>query len=38
MIDGDDIVGFKFELSENPWKEYKVPDGFKIKPGYDMKR
>jgi len=38
MIGGDEIVGFKFELSENPWKEDKVPEGFKIKATYDMKR
>ncbi|MBD3215722.1 MAG: hypothetical protein GF311_24130 [Candidatus Lokiarchaeota archaeon] len=38
MIGGEDIVGFKFELSENPWKEDKVPEGFKIKSSYDLKR
>ena len=39
MIGGEDIVGFKFELSENPWKEEeKVPEGYKIKAQYDMRR
>ena len=38
MIGGDDIVGFKFELSENPWKEDRIPEGFQIKPSYDLKR
>ena len=38
MIGGEHIVGFRFELSENPHKEHKVPEGFKIQPSYDMKR
>ena len=33
-----EIVGFRFELSENPHKEDKIPEGFKIQPSYDMKR
>lgn len=38
MIGGEDIVGFRFELSENPYKEEKIPEGFKIQTSYDLKR
>ncbi len=38
MLEGEDIVGFKFELQELPFKEDRIPEGFKIKSEYDLKR
>ncbi|MFX0021254.1 MAG: VOC family protein [Candidatus Hermodarchaeota archaeon] len=38
MLEGEDIVGFRFELQELPYKEDRIPEGFKIKSMYDLKR
>ena len=38
MIGGEDIMRFRFELFENPYKEDKAPEGFKIQLSYTMKR
>ena len=34
----NDIVGFRFEFQEIPYREDKVPEGHKIKSSYDLKR
>ena len=31
MIGGEEIVGFRFELAESPYKEDKIPEEYKIK-------
>jgi len=38
MLEGSEIVGFRFELQENPFKEEKIPEGQRIKSTYDLKR
>ena len=38
MLEGEDIVGFRFELQEIPYKEDRIPDGYKIKSTYDLNR
>ena len=38
MLEAKDIVGFRFELQEIPFKEDKIPDGIKIQSSYDLKR
>jgi catechol 2,3-dioxygenase-like lactoylglutathione lyase family enzyme len=38
MLEGEDIVGFRFELQELPFKEDRIPEGFKIKSTYDLRR
>jgi catechol 2,3-dioxygenase-like lactoylglutathione lyase family enzyme len=38
MLEAKDIVGFRFELQEIPFKEDKIPDGIKIKSHYDLQR
>jgi catechol 2,3-dioxygenase-like lactoylglutathione lyase family enzyme len=38
MLEGEDIVGFRFELEEIPYKEDKIPEGIQIKTSYDLKR
>ncbi len=38
MLEGEDIVGFRFELQELPYKEDRIPEGFKIKATYDLHR
>jgi len=38
MLEGEDIVGFRFELQEIPYKEDRIPEGYKIQSTYDLKR
>jgi len=38
MLGGEDIVGFRFELAEIAYKEDRIPEGYKIKSTYDLKR
>ncbi|MFW9999706.1 MAG: VOC family protein [Candidatus Hermodarchaeota archaeon] len=38
MLEANDIVGFRFELGEIPYKEDRIPEGYKIQPNYDLKR
>jgi hypothetical protein len=38
MLEGEEIVGFRFELHEIPYKEDHIPEGFQIKSSYDIRR
>jgi len=38
MLEGEDIVGFRFELQEIPYKEDRIPEGYKIQSTYNLKR
>ena len=38
MLEANNIVGFRFEFQEIPYKEDKIPEGHKIKSSYDLKR
>ena len=38
MTGGEEIFGFRFELVEDQFIEGKTPEGYKIKPSYDLQR
>ena len=38
MLEANDVVGFRFELQEIPYRKEKTPEGHKIKKSYNLKR